>query len=112
MKDFPMWGGEGYTPSVDECVRARTRTSGIVKETCTINNGQFCLIDVGGQRAERRKWLHIFDNVTAAIFVAALSDYDQVLYEEFKRLKKRKRKESVYGFIRKYNAKHPIYFLK
>jgi len=37
---------------------------------------------VGGQRNERRKWIHCFDNVTAVIFVTAVSEYDQVLYED------------------------------
>merc|ERR1712048_1059084 len=35
-----------------------------------------------GQRSERAKWLHCFDDVTAIIFVAALSAYDQVLFED------------------------------
>ena len=43
---------------------------------------EFSLYDVGGQRNERRKWIHAFDNVTAVIFVAALSEYDQVCYED------------------------------
>jgi len=82
LKSYPAWGGPEWVPSIDECIRARTRTSGIVKENCVINSVDFCIIDVGGQRAERRKWLHVFDDVTAAIFVAALSDYDQVLFED------------------------------
>jgi GTPase SAR1 family protein len=40
------------------------------------------MYDVGGQRNERRKWIHCFSDVTAVIFVAALSEYDQVLYED------------------------------
>lgn len=40
------------------------------------------IFDVGGQRNERKKWIHCFDDVTAVIFVAAISEYDQVLYEE------------------------------
>lgn len=32
------------------------------------------------QRNERRKWIHTFENVNAIIFVAALSEYDQVRY--------------------------------
>lgn len=39
------------------------------------------MVDVGGQRSERRKWIHCFDNVTSIIFLAAVSEYDQVLYE-------------------------------
>jgi hypothetical protein len=42
-------------------------------------------LDVGGQRNERRKWIHCFDSVTALIFVAAISEYDQVLYEDEKK---------------------------
>ena len=35
-------------------------------------------LDVGGQRNERRKWIHCFEGVTALIFVTAISEYDQV----------------------------------
>ena len=39
------------------------------------------MVEVGGVRAERRKWIHCFENVTSMIFLVALSEYDQVLYE-------------------------------
>jgi len=39
------------------------------------------MVDVGGQRSERRKWIHCFENVTSIMFLAALSEYDQVLVE-------------------------------
>jgi len=32
------------------------------------------LFDVGGQRNERRKWIHLFEGVTAVIFCAAISE--------------------------------------
>ena len=38
----------------------------------------FKLIDVGGQRSERRKWIHCFENVNAILFVVAISEYNQV----------------------------------
>lgn len=36
----------------------------------------FRMVDVGGQRTERRKWIHCFDNVDMILFVASMSDYD------------------------------------
>ena len=40
------------------------------------------MFDVGGQRSERKKWIHCFESVTSIIFCVALSEYDQVLLEE------------------------------
>ncbi|MBN3315556.1 GNAQ protein, partial [Atractosteus spatula] len=40
------------------------------------------IVDVGGQKSERRKWIHCFENVTSLIFLASLSEYDQVLEEQ------------------------------
>ena len=39
------------------------------------------MVDVGGQRSERRKWIHCFEQVTSIMFLVALSEYDQVLVE-------------------------------
>lgn len=48
--------------------------------TCNINFSR--LFDVGGQRSERKKWIHCFEDVTAIIFCVAMSEYDQVLHED------------------------------
>lgn len=37
---------------------------------------------MGGQRSERKKWIHCFEDVTAIIFCVAMSEYDQVLHED------------------------------
>ena len=42
----------------------------------------FRLLDVGGHRSERKKWIHCFDDVKAVVFVAALSDFDLTLMED------------------------------
>ena len=42
------------------------------------------MVDVGGQRSERKKWIHCFEGVTAIIFCVALSEYDLVLAEDIK----------------------------
>lgn len=45
------------------------------------------MVDVGGQRSERRKWIHCFENVTSIIFLVALSEYDQILFESEKEVR-------------------------
>lgn len=40
------------------------------------------VIDVGGQRSERRKWINVFDRVNAILFVVSLSGYDECLIED------------------------------
>ena len=39
-------------------------------------------MDVGGQRSERKKWIHCFEDVTAILFFVALSAYDMGLRED------------------------------
>ena len=48
--------------------------------TCQFNFSS--KIDVGGQRSERRKWIHCFEDVLLIMFLAAISEYDQVLEED------------------------------
>lgn len=71
-----------YIPTQQDVLRSRVRTTGIVENGFDIDGNQFKMFDVGGQRNERKKWIHCFENVTAVIFVAAISEYDQVLYED------------------------------
>jgi len=71
-----------YKPTTADVLHARSRTTGIVEQEFLIKNHPFLVVDVGGQRNERKKWIHAFDQVTAVIFVAALSAYDQTLYED------------------------------
>lgn len=73
---------DDYVATQQDMLMARVRTSGIVTERYVIDGAQFEMYDVGGQRNERKKWIHCFDDVTAIIFVAALSEYDQVLFED------------------------------
>jgi GTPase SAR1 family protein len=75
-------GQSGYIPSEQDVLRSRVRTTGIVENCFDIAGNQFKMFDVGGQRNERKKWIHCFEEVTAVLFVAAISEYDQVLYED------------------------------
>jgi len=49
-------------------------TSGITEYLFDIDGFIFGIVDVGGQKTERRKWIHCFENVTSIIFLAALSE--------------------------------------
>ena len=73
---------DDYVATQQDMLLARVRTSGIVTEKYIIDGVDFEMYDVGGQRNERKKWIHCFDDVTAVIFVAALSEYDQALFED------------------------------
>mmetsp|Transcript_15514 Transcript_15514/g.17538 ORF Transcript_15514/g.17538 Transcript_15514/m.17538 type:complete len:375 (+) Transcript_15514:452-1576(+) len=71
-----------YVPSLQDILRSRVRTTGVVTETFKVGEATFEMYDVGGQRNERRKWIHSFENCTAILFVAAVSEYNQVLFED------------------------------
>jgi guanine nucleotide-binding protein G(i) subunit alpha len=89
-----------YIPVEADVLRARTKTTGIYETRFTMGSLSIqwvypppieflavliklhSMFDVGGQRSERKKWIHCFENVTSIIFCVALSEYDQVLLEE------------------------------
>ena len=72
----------GYLPNNMDVLRTRVRTSGIIEHSYTVQDAEFLVIDVGGQRTERGKWIYVFADVDAIVYVASLSGYDQKLYED------------------------------
>lgn len=81
LDDIERLGAEDYLPTEQDILRVRVPTTGIIEYPFDLENIIFRLVDVGGQRSERRKWIHCFENVTSIMFLAALSEYDQVLAE-------------------------------
>jgi hypothetical protein len=71
-----------YMPSEDDIFHTRVRTTGVIEKQFDLNGLAIRLVDVGGQRSERRKWIHCFQDITAVLFVAAISEYDQRLFED------------------------------
>jgi GTPase SAR1 family protein len=71
-----------YRPTKQDILRTRVRTTGILEALFKIEESTFKIVDVGGQRSERKKWINCFDAVTAILFVAAISEYDQTVYED------------------------------
>lgn len=72
----------GFRVTDQDILMGRVKTTGISETVFNIKNWAFRVFDVGGQRSERRKWIHCFDDVTAIVFVAAVSEYDEVLFED------------------------------
>jgi len=67
---------DDWQPTNDDVLHIRQRTTGIVETHFQVEKYQWTLIDVGGQKVERRKWIHSQQNLTAVIFFAALDEYD------------------------------------
>ncbi|XP_051893526.1 guanine nucleotide-binding protein subunit alpha-11-like isoform X2 [Pristis pectinata] len=70
LNDIDRIAASDYIPTDQDVLRVRVPTTGINE-----------IVDVGGQKSERRKWIHCFENVMSVIFLASLSEYDQVLEE-------------------------------
>eukprot|EP01099_Mayorella_cantabrigiensis_P000210 TRINITY_DN1091_c0_g1_i1.p1 TRINITY_DN1091_c0_g1~~TRINITY_DN1091_c0_g1_i1.p1 ORF type:complete len:377 (+),score=102.30 TRINITY_DN1091_c0_g1_i1:90-1133(+) len=71
-----------YVPTQVDVLHTRVRTTGVIEISFQLGNRKVRLVDVGGQRAERRKWMGCFDEVTAVLFCVALSEYDLKLLED------------------------------
>ena len=71
-----------YIPTEQDVLRTRVKTTGIIETQFSFKGLHFKMFDVGGQRSERKKWIHCFEGVTAIIFCVALSGYDLVLAED------------------------------
>ena len=71
-----------YVPNDQDVLRSRLRTTGITETLFELGQLNYHMFDVGGQRSERKKWIHCFEGVHCLMFVAALSGYDQCLVED------------------------------
>ncbi|XP_072279693.1 guanine nucleotide-binding protein G(t) subunit alpha-2 [Pyxicephalus adspersus] len=71
-----------YIPNEQDVLRSRVKTTGIIETQFSFKDLHFRMFDVGGQRSERKKWIHCFEGVTCIIFCGALSAYDMVLVED------------------------------
>ncbi|KZV91373.1 G-protein alpha subunit [Exidia glandulosa HHB12029] len=71
-----------YEPSIDDILRARLRTQGVDEYKFTMENRggrEWWVYDVGGSRTQRAQWAQFFDDITAIIFLAPISAFDEYL---------------------------------
>ncbi|KAI9804524.1 MAG: G-Protein alpha subunit [Sarcosagium campestre] len=71
-----------YIPTDADVLRSRLRTTGITETIFELGTLTYRMFDVGGQRSERKKWIHCFENVNCLMFLVAISGYDQCLVED------------------------------
>ncbi|XP_030640591.1 guanine nucleotide-binding protein subunit alpha-11-like [Chanos chanos] len=81
MNNLDRIAAPNYVPTPQDVLRVRFPTTGINDYSFTVSNITLRIVDVGGQKSERRKWIHCFESVTSLIFLASLSEYDQLLEE-------------------------------
>jgi len=80
--EAPRIAGPNYVPTETDVLRCRQKSTSITETRFSVPPLSIHMFDVGGQRSERKKWIHCFESVTSIIFCTALSEYDQVLLEE------------------------------
>lgn len=82
LNDIDRIAAPDFVPTIPDILRVRSKTTGIVETEFKIKDSIFKMVDVGGQRNERAKWIHCFEDVTAIIFFVSLNGYNQVLEED------------------------------
>jgi len=71
-----------YIPNDQDVLQVRVKTTGITEVQFRARNLNYHVFDMGGQRSERKKWIHCFEDVTTILFIVAISEYDQYLFED------------------------------
>ncbi|KAK5580027.1 hypothetical protein RB653_000039 [Dictyostelium firmibasis] len=83
LNEIKRIGKPTYQPVNLDILKSRATTNGVVETDFNVNGDViFRIVDVAGQRGERKKWINFFDDVTAIVFVAAINEYDQKLVED------------------------------
>ncbi|KAG9124870.1 hypothetical protein FRC07_009933 [Ceratobasidium sp. 392] len=82
FNDLPRVFQRDYAPTTQDIIRCRAQTTGITETVFKLRGHELHLVDVGGQRSERRKWIHCFQEVTTILFLVSLNGYDQCLFED------------------------------
>jgi len=73
----------GYLPITEDIIRVRRNTIGVIQYEFVLTDIQFKIIDVGGEREERVRWIDFLAaKITCVIFLGAIDEYDTKLIAE------------------------------
>jgi len=92
LRNLLRFAEPDFVPTEEDAIRARIRTTGIIETFLEEKRPDaksdepdfltYQIVDVGGQRNERKKWIHCFSDVKCILFIVSLAGYDQVLFED------------------------------
>jgi len=107
VQNMDRYMAEGFTPTNEDLLRARQRTTGFSETVVEVERTEWRILDCGGQKPERVKWEGILgeNSVNAIIFFAALDEYNMVSSEEAGKTKMQLAMESFKEVISSDNAK-------
>eukprot|EP01084_Bolivina_argentea_P215369 365623_1 len=82
FEDIHRIAANDYVPTDEDILLVRIPTTGIRSTSFWVDKNKFTIVDTGGERNERSKWVHQFSMVDAVLYVASLNCYDLNLFEE------------------------------
>lgn len=105
-----------YMPINEDIIRVRKNTEGVIQYEFVVTDIQFRIIDVGGERAEREKWINFLQSrITCVIFLGAIDEYNTNFIEcEESEREKNKLLEAIelFGTIQDYSwLEHTTFIL-
>jgi hypothetical protein len=82
IEDVDRIAADDYVPTDQDILWQRRTTAGLIEQKLVIDDTSFMMVDVGGQKSERRKWAHQFTEVSVVVFVVSLSSFDEAVWED------------------------------
>jgi GTPase SAR1 family protein len=74
---------DSYRPTQVDVLMTRVKTLGVTEKMIHLEGDKkLKIVDVGGQRTERKKWFSLFETCCTILYLVSLSDYNQKCYED------------------------------
>ncbi|KAJ3311410.1 Guanine nucleotide-binding protein G(o) subunit alpha [Boothiomyces sp. JEL0838] len=82
IEEVERIGARNYHPTNNDILLLRTVTQTVSDTVFEFSKVRIHFYDVSGLQHHRKQWISYFEDVTAILFVVALSSYDQTLTED------------------------------
>ncbi|KAJ3325373.1 Guanine nucleotide-binding protein G(o) subunit alpha [Boothiomyces sp. JEL0866] len=82
IEEVERIGAADYQPTNNDILLLRTVTQTVSDTVFELSKVRIHFYDVSGLQHHRKQWISYFEDVTAILFVVALSSYDQTLVED------------------------------